>query len=410
MQKFSFFKILQDSLGTEYLPQTTAQEYWIKAMAAIDILRSQCDSGVICTNYAQLLQKPSSLLADLWYFTPDIGLPLATQPIPQIISATVSSQEFFLFYLSAKFAVLFVSNADQFLFSLYPPTINTALEGLKQTIQLADQQSKFAFCIHQFPVAPPDYHSFSRFTTALLTASVPQELNIPVLKEVDTIKAIAHEVKTPLTTIRTLIKSILRRQDVTTTIRHRLEKIDFECQDQIARFDLIFEIAKLEQRQIPLENVNLNVLIPINWQFWCQQAERREITLSLEGLEVLPEISTNKELLMQLLSGLVDRLTRSLPGQSAIRIKCSWVGSYIKILFESHTELAQMPLIHKAIGQWLMLQPDTGALSLSLVVTKLLFELIGGKLAIKTYPKIEDYSGEVLSVFLPIVKDGLPDS
>jgi len=59
-------------------------------------------------------------------------------------------------------------------------------------------------------------------------------------------------------------------------------------------------------------------------------------------------------------------------------------------------------LIHKAIGQWLMIQPETGTLSLSLMISKVLFELIGGKLTVKTNPTLASYDGEILTIFLPI--------
>jgi hypothetical protein len=59
-------------------------------------------------------------------------------------------------------------------------------------------------------------------------------------------------------------------------------------------------------------------------------------------------------------------------------------------------------LTHKSVGQWLMLQPETGSLSLSLMISKVLFELIGGKLTIKTHPTVASYDGEILNIFLPI--------
>lgn len=402
MEKFSLFKILKDSPHAEYLDQTASQEYWIKSIVTFYKLLPQADSWLICTNYAQFLMAYPKSLVSLWYFTVENSLIVATQPPPQVVVTEVAKDELFLLGISAKFTALFASRAGQFMFSFHPLDLGQALESLKNVIHSIDLQPKFAEAVCQFDLTIPDYQLFSRFTAALLTVSGPQELNIPVLKEVDTIKAIAHEVRTPLTTIRTLIKSLLRRPDVTDTVRHRLEKIDFECQDQIARFDLIFEIAKIDEHTITMEKVDLSMLILTNWNFWHRQAERREIDLILQDLEGLPQVLTNKELLLQLLSGLVDRLTRSLPKQSTIRVKCSLAGNYVKVLFESYSELAQTPLIHKAIGQWLMLQPDTGALSLSLVVTKLFFELMGGKLVIRTYPKSEDYGGEVLSVFLPI--------
>ena len=57
-----------------------------------------------------------------------------------------------------------------------------------------------------------------------------------------------HEVRTPLATIRTLIRSLLRRRDLTALVRQRLEQIDGECSEQIDRFGLIFLAAELQRR------------------------------------------------------------------------------------------------------------------------------------------------------------------
>ena len=47
--------------------------------------------------------------------------------------------------------------------------------------------------------------------------------------ELALLEALTHEVRTPLATIRTLIRSLLRRQDLSSLVRQRLEQIDGEC-------------------------------------------------------------------------------------------------------------------------------------------------------------------------------------
>jgi len=45
-----------------------------------------------------------------------------------------------------------------------------------------------------------------------------------------------------------------------------------------------------------------------------------------------------------------------------------------------------------------MFQPETGSLSLSLAVTKNLFQALGGKLTVRKRP----HQGEVMTIFLPL--------
>jgi signal transduction histidine kinase len=76
------------------------------------------------------------------------------------------------------------------------------------------------------------------------TATSPE----PKDEELALLEALTHEVRTPLATIRTLIRSLLRRSDLPTVVRQRLEQIDSECSEQIDRFGLIFLAAELQRQ------------------------------------------------------------------------------------------------------------------------------------------------------------------
>jgi len=54
-----------------------------------------------------------------------------------------------------------------------------------------------------------------------------------------------------LATIRTLIRSLLRRPDLPAVVRHRLEQIDSECSEQIDRFALIFHAPNCSAAPAP---------------------------------------------------------------------------------------------------------------------------------------------------------------
>ena len=65
--------------------------------------------------------------------------------------------------------------------------------------------------------------------------------------DLNLLEAITHEVRTPLATIRTLIRSLLRRKDLADVVVNRLRQIDVECSEQIDRFGLIFHAAELQR-------------------------------------------------------------------------------------------------------------------------------------------------------------------
>lgn len=233
--------------------------------------------------------------------------------------------------------------------------------------------------------------------------------------DTELLKAMAHEIRTPLTTIRTFTRSLLKRQDISDAVARRLRMIDQECTQQIDRFNLIFRAVELEtdhhrQPKSPLSAISLNQLFQDAIPLWQQQASRRNLTLEVEVPPHLPMVNSDPTMLNQVLTGLIDRFTHSLPPYSHIQLAVTLAGHQLKLQFQSQPSavgngkampenqdvLFSSPF--KALGQLLMFQPETGGLSLNLNVTKNLFQALGGKLIVRQRPQ----TGEVLTVFLPL--------
>jgi hypothetical protein len=139
---------------------------------------------------------------------------------------------------------------------------------------------------------------------------------------------------------------------------------------------------------------------------WQDSAGRRQISLEMILPTEIPAISSNTLLLSQVLNGLVDRLVRSFPPDSHIQLILTSAGEYLKLQFQSQVTSqggGDLPLL-KAVGQWLMLQPETGTLSLSLPTTKTLLKALGGKLTVRMHSSIAAYDGEILTIFLPFIR------
>lgn len=234
--------------------------------------------------------------------------------------------------------------------------------------------------------------------------------------DTELLKAMAHEIRTPLTTIRTLTRSLLKRKDVTDEVVKRLRSIDRECTQQIDRFNLIFRAVELEteaqQPKSPLSAFPLDHLFQEAIPLWQQQASRRNHTLTVTLPSQLPLVHSDPTMLNQVLSGLIDRFTHSLPPYSRITLAVTLAGHQLKLQFQSQPPEADGTAPNaagpnadalfsspfKALGQLLIFQPETGGLSLNLQATKNLFQSLGGKLIVRQRPQ----AGEVLTVFLPL--------
>ena len=248
-----------------------------------------------------------------------------------------------------------------------------------------------------------------------LDASPAADPPPPAQDSADTelLKAMAHEIRTPLTTIRTLTRSLLKRKDIGDEVAKRLRLIDRECTQQIDRFSLIFRAVELEtdratRPRSAMSAISLTQLFDDAIPRWQQQASRRNLSLTVNVPPCLPMVNTDPAMLTQVLTGLIDRFTHSLSPYSQIALAVTLAGHQLKLQFQSqppegsttHAGSAADPFASpfKALGQLLMFQPETGGLSLNLNATKNLFQALGGKLIVRQRPQ----AGEVLTVFLPL--------
>jgi signal transduction histidine kinase len=400
----------------EELHQTDAKEFWHRAIAVLQQFSMQWQfKGILLTHHPYIFPNAAFRQTELqtWVFTTSKSslFPTGTLPIgnTQVVSLPKSdglNQEWFCLLITDTFSVLVVSSTKSHscVWSFHPHAIQTAIATLFPRIRRTEQQTSLQSKLQQFQPTMPPYQIMARFGAILMAqSSIHQELPIPEIQEVDIIKAITHEVRTPLTTIRMLVRSLKRRKDISAEVKTRLDRVDAECTEQIERFNLIFEAAQLDSYPIMLEATQLEDILSDGFMRWQEHAGRRQISLEMILPTEIPAISSNALLLSQVLNGLVDRLVRSFPPDSHIQLILTSAGEYLKLQFQSQVtsqSSGDLPLL-KAVGQWLMLQPETGTLSLSLPTTKTLLKALGGKLTVRMHSSSAAYDGEILTIFLP---------
>lgn len=383
-------------------------------------------------------------------------------------------EERFCLLLSRRFSLLMVLGQDgdgypRFQFSFDPEVVGQGWQQLRNRI-LANRPplvQSLDRLLDQFPPVVPDYRLVTRYSHLLMAQlrhgqpepytkphepvsamlalparptlaafqtdanpSFEHRVNAPVTRDqanqaavepelpppqdspdTELLKAMAHEIRTPLTTIRTLTRSLLKRKDISEAAAKRLRQIDRECTQQIDRFSLIFRAVELEtdctsRPRSPLSAISLNQLFDDAIPRWQQQASRRNLNLTVNVPPCLPMVNTDPAMLTQVLTGLIDRFTHSLTPYSHIALAVTLAGHQLKLQFQSQPpegseaqpQVDPFSSPFKALGQLLMFQPETGGLSLNMNATKNLFQALGGKLIVRQRPQ----TGEVLTVFLPL--------
>ncbi len=389
--------------------------------------------------------------------------------LPVFPADPLASEQFCLVF-TRTFSLVMVLGEDltgvpAFIFSFDPEDIQKAWIALRLRMLLSSphQLSKLESLIEQFTPKPPDYRLVTNFGRWLLQnlpeppesekiQTIPitsrdsitqsklapsEEDNFqtnrrwePLVKneersvskipnprettpDVELLKALTHEIRTPLTTIRTLTKLLLKRRDLAPEVIRRLEIIEHECTEQINRMELIFRAVELEteavkQVSVNLTSMSLDQVFEHSIPRWQKQAARRNLTLDVVLPQKLPAVVSNPAMLDQVLTGLIENFTRSLPSGGHIQVQVTPAGDQLKLQFQSQSDPEKNSnsgqsnhfscSTLKSIGQLLMFQPETGSLSLNLNVTKHLFQALGGKLIVRQRPQ----EGEVMTIFLPL--------
>lgn len=374
------------------------------------------NAGEYATAIFSPVHPGQPLLASTTAVAADVAIP----PEIPLLPADPLQHERFCLVLTAQFGLvmsLSSNEAPHFQFSFDPADVNLAWQSLRARVMLTatHQLAALDAIVDRFPPVAPDYQLVMRFSQILLqqlpttTATAPA-VPAPTRPEakstadLELLQALTHEIRTPLTTIRTLTRSLLRRSGLEEQVIKRLESIDRECTEQINRMELIFQAVELaEGSAVDLTSMSVSHLLEQSLPIWQKQAERRQVNLAVAMPQQLPEVRSNPTILDRVLTGLVENFTRNLPAGSQVEVEVVPVGDRIKLQVRSMREELADPEQHcpdktQAVGQMLTFRPETGNLSLSLQVTKDLFQMLGGKLVVKP----NQQQGETMTIFLPM--------
>ena len=363
------------------------------------------------------------------------------------------AQEQFVLVLAPQFSVVIVLGKDaddelRFQFSFMPQVVMSVWRILRSRIRIIrPQQLEFIDpLVEQFAPKEPNYRIVSQFNRWML-AYLPQPASSEAavhsdsqstqaqsqsgdrtresangqsetssgesLSDSELLKAMAHEIRTPLTTIRTYTRSLLKRDDLDERVIKRLQSIDKECTQQIDRFSLIFRAVELEAAsqspKSPLSAIALHKVFEEAIPQWQKAAQRRNLSLEVGLPPELPMVASDPTMLQHVLTGLVELFTHSVSPGSHIEMHVANAGEKLKLQFQSHADPNQAgnssdgspPL--QSLGHLLMFQPETGGLSLNLEATKNLFNALGAKLTVRE----RSNKGTTWTVYLPLESSGL---
>ncbi|MBF2009215.1 sensor histidine kinase [Chlorogloeopsis fritschii PCC 9212] len=469
----SLSEVLNDSQSTAAVCSSAkAQQQWRISLAATEQLllknlatiSANVKQGLVLAapapvfSHSQLTQSLQSITFTAQPFNPlalmpfqmpegEVAIANVTAPnesiLPLLKTDPLATEQFCLVFTDKFRLVLVLAEENDgkkaFLFSFDPEVAQQAWRALGARVMLSnpDLFAELEDLVQKYHPTTPDYRTIMQFSQLLL-AELPEEKpneataaqldqekfspNSPnppsshspsSRSDVELLQAFAHEVRTPLTTIRTITRLLLKQRSLPASVIQRLKIIDRECTEQIDRMELLFRAAELETSatdkptNTQLTAMCLEQVLQASIPRWQEAANRRNLTLDVILPQNLPTVVSNPAMLDRVLTGLMENFTRSLPAGSHIQVQVIPAGDQLKLQLlpqpqsgDSGTVTTSTctPPIRKALGQLLTFQPETGTISLNLAATKHLFQAIGGKLIVRERPQY----GEVLTIFLPL--------
>ncbi len=372
--------------------------------------------------------KPFNSLA-LMPFEMSEEIPNCEFVLPLLEADPLTKEQFCVVFTEKFKLVLVLAEDDEgkktFLFSFDPHVVDQVWRTLAARIALANANflGKLEELVQKYDTESVDCHSLMQFSRLLLQQLPEEDAAMhppkdrkysppvsPYRPDIELLQAFAHEVRTPLTTIRTMTRLLLKQDGLSAKVLQRLEIIDRECTEQIDRMELLFRAAELETSapihspKTQLTAMSLDQVLQQSIPRWQQAASRRNLSLDVVLPKQLPTVVSNPLMLDRILTGLMESFTRNLPPGSHIQVQVIPAGDQLKLQLLPQPDdkcvngAPPTPPVRKALGQLLIFQPETGTISLNIAATKHLFQAIGGKLIVRQRPEY----GEVLTIFLPL--------
>jgi signal transduction histidine kinase len=238
----------------------------------------------------------------------------------------------------------------------------------------------------------------------------------------DFVSGVSHEMRTPLTTIKTLTRVLLRSNLSEVEKREYLKTIAAECDRQIDLVLNLLDLSRIEAGtfNVALGRVDIGKVVEACIAIERHSAEARNHRLEADVSDNLPPVLGDRVALRRVLCGIVENAIKYMPDggrvvisayreqdEVAIAISDSGPGILSEDLphiFEKFYRGQQVApaLSGTAIGEAVESSEAPGV-GLGLYLARTITEEIGGRITVESKPGL----GSTFTLHLPIWRDGL---
>jgi|GEM_PF-780890 len=160
---------------------------------------------------------------------------------------------------------------------------------------------------------------------------ITQEKEIDRMKT-DFVSSVSHELRTPLTSIMGFSNTILRKDNMPDDLKKEFIEIIFNESKRLARLiEDVLSISKIEAGKITyeLKTLHLNEVIEDAFLVYKTQAEDKQIDLSYEKEEDIPEILGDRDSMIQVIVNLLSNALKFTPNKGKVSIRLKKSDSHV---------------------------------------------------------------------------------
>jgi signal transduction histidine kinase len=217
---------------------------------------------------------------------------------------------------------------------------------------------------------------------------------------------VSHDLRTPLATLQGYVETLLLKNNNLTEKdrKHHLEIATQHCQRLSNLVDELFELAKLDSREIEVQSepFNINELAHDVVQKFSLSAEERQITIQIEHNPQLPFVNADIAMIERVIENLLDNAVRHTSPGGSIRLTFSAQNGDISIrISDTGCGIAEEDLPHifdRFYHRDRTQESKTGYSGLGLAITKRILELHSKTIMVES----KAGSGTTFTFFLPV--------
>jgi signal transduction histidine kinase len=240
----------------------------------------------------------------------------------------------------------------------------------------------------------------------------------------DFVSGVSHEMRTPLTTIKTLTRVLLRSSLSGDERREYLETIAAECDRQIDLVLNLLDLSRIEAGtfNVALDRVDVAQVIRACVAIECHGAEARSHKLEADYPDYLPPVLGDRTALRRVLCSIVENAIKYTPDGGRILIAARAEGGRVAIsvsdngpgilpedlphIFEKfYRGRTVAPVIRGPAVREVVEGNEAPGVGLGLYLSRTVIEEIGGEISAESNPGL----GSTFTIWLPVFYSPEPE-